>query len=73
MSPITLRVREVRETKGISQAELARQSGITRATINRIENKPVMTIDLGVLEKVADALGVDAALLIVHERGRARR
>lgn len=66
MSPITLRVQEVRGTKGISQAELARRSGVTRATINRIENAKVTSIDLGVLEKIADALGVDAALLIVH-------
>jgi transcriptional regulator with XRE-family HTH domain len=59
---------------GISQAELARRSGITRATINRIENAKVTSIDLGVLEKVAAALQVDPALLIDSgTRGRTRQ
>jgi transcriptional regulator with XRE-family HTH domain len=69
MSPITIRLREVRESKAISQAELARRAGVTRATINRIENARVTSIDLVVLEKLADALDIDAALLLVH-RGR---
>lgn len=72
MSPLGLRIREAREAKGWTQAELAQKAGIRRATVNRIENQRIYTIDLAVLEKLADALGVDPALLIVRESGKRR-
>jgi transcriptional regulator with XRE-family HTH domain len=68
--PVTIRLREVREAKGLTQAGLARASGVPQPTISRIE-RGTSAIDLGVLERLADALGVDAALLIRHDRGRA--
>jgi transcriptional regulator with XRE-family HTH domain len=51
---------------GITQAALADQAGVRRATVNRIENARVTAIDLGVLEKIADVLGVEPGFIIVR-------
>jgi transcriptional regulator with XRE-family HTH domain len=66
MSPLRLRVKELREALGLTQAELAERAGVRRATVNRIENARVTAIDMDVLERLGDALGVDPALLIVR-------
>lgn len=66
MSPLRLRVRELREALGLTQAELADRAGVRRATVNRIENARVTAIDLGVLEKIADVLRVEPGFIIVR-------
>ncbi|MGH7498122.1 MAG: helix-turn-helix domain-containing protein [Gemmatimonadales bacterium] len=68
VSPISFRLQELREGKGLSQAELSRRSGVPQSTISRLEAAETGSIVLANLEKLADALGVNAALLIVHER-----
>ena len=67
MSPLMLRVRELREALRLTQAELADRAGVRRATINRIENAHVTAIDLEVLEKIADALRVEPGFIIVRK------
>lgn len=69
MSPLVLRVRELREALGLTQAELAERASVRRATVNRIENARVTAIDLEVLEKIADALGVEPGFIIVRASG----
>jgi transcriptional regulator with XRE-family HTH domain len=69
MSQLVLRVRELREALGLTQAELAERARIRRATVNRIENARVTAIDLDVLEKLADALGVEPGFIIVRSAG----
>ncbi len=64
MSPLTVRIRELRNGLGLSQAALAERAGVRKATVNRIENQRVTAIDLSVLEKLARALGVPAGVLI---------
>lgn len=66
MTPVTLRLREVRESKGLSQARLAKLSGVAQPTISRLEAGKLGTINLKHLEKLARALGVNAAVLIDH-------
>ena len=56
---LTLRVREFREAAGLTQADLAERAGVRRATVNRIEKQRIKAIDMGVLEKLADALGIE--------------
>lgn len=63
MSPVQLRVRELRQALGLTQAQLADTAGVRRATVNRIENHRVTAIDLVVVEKLAGALGVDPGFL----------
>ena len=69
MTPIALRVKELREAKGWSQAELSDKAGIRRATVSAIENDQTTGIDFETLEKLARALEVDPGYLIV-KRGR---
>jgi transcriptional regulator with XRE-family HTH domain len=69
MAPVTVRLKELREARGWTQSDLARESGVPQPTISRIE-KGTSAIDLGVLERLANALDIDAALLIQHKRGR---
>ena len=67
--PLVLRVRELREALGLTQAELAERAGVRRATVNRSENAHVTAIDLEVLEKLGDALHVEPGFLIVRAPG----
>ena len=69
MSPLMLRVRELREALGLTQAELAERAGVRRATVNRIEHARVTAIDLKVLEKLADALRVEPGFIVVRSPG----
>ena len=68
MTPVRLRLREVRESKGLTQAALSELSGVRRATISDIERGVTTGMDFVTLERLANALGVDAALLIEHTR-----
>jgi transcriptional regulator with XRE-family HTH domain len=73
MSPLRLRVAELRDAKGWTQAELAEKAGVSRATVNRIESDTNRRIDFDVLEKLAGAFGVEAGRLIVEDSPRSRR
>jgi transcriptional regulator with XRE-family HTH domain len=61
---IYIRVRELRLALGLSQAELAARARTRRATVSRLENSRVTAIDLDILEKLADALGVEPGFLL---------
>lgn len=67
LSPISVRLREVRKDRKLTQAELAEKSGVPQSTISRIEAGGTGSITLAHLESLADALGINAALLIVHQ------
>lgn len=67
MTPITLRVKELRVAKGWSQAELADRAEIRRATVSAIEANQTTGVDFDTLERLGKALGCDPAFLIVRE------
>lgn len=56
-------VRELRISKGWSQAELAAKAGLHRTSITRIERKKY-NVRILVIEHLANALGVSARDLI---------
>ena len=68
MAAIQVRVKELRQLKGWSQAELARQSGVGQSTISGIEAGNTDGVSLGIVEKLARALGCDPAYLITERR-----
>lgn len=68
MTPIRLRVRELRTALGWSQDHLAALAGVRQATISKLESGDVTSVRLETLERVANALGVDAAILVEHLR-----
>lgn len=51
------KVKELRQKRGWNQATLAQKSGITQATISRIESGKISQPKMGRLQKLADALG----------------
>ena len=61
---IYIRLRELRSALGLTQAQLAARAGVRRATVSRLENSQVGAIDLAVLEKLADLLGVEPGFLL---------
>ena len=71
MSPLGLRILQLREHHRWSQRELARRAGIRQATISHLESGRVKAINLEVLEKLAQALDVDPGYLIVKKGKRA--
>jgi transcriptional regulator with XRE-family HTH domain len=57
MALLTVHLRPVRLEKGWTQAELARRSGVDQSTISRIENGLTRGVGLGIVERLAGALG----------------
>ena len=64
MTPITLRLHALRQRRRLSQAELARRSGVSQATISRIEAGKTRGVDLATLDRLARALGVSPRSLL---------
>lgn len=64
MTPLQLRIAELRAVKGWTQEQLAETAGVSRVTVVRIESGRSRRVDLDVLEKLADALGVDPGYLV---------
>ncbi len=67
VTPIEIQIKELRDLKGWSQAELARRSGVGQSTVSRIEAGETSGISLGIVEKLASALGCDPGYLIVKK------
>lgn len=53
------KIKEIRESKGMSQKELADKSGISRVTIWALENNEEKITTTRTLTSLADALEVD--------------
>ena len=68
--PIHLRLREFRHALGLTQAELAARAGVRRATLSRLENSRVTSLDLSVLEKLSNVLGVEPGFLLFRTAPR---
>lgn len=66
MTPITLRLKELREARGLSQKALAKLAGVPQPTISRIESGRLPNVGLTIIEKLSEALEVNAARLVNH-------
>jgi transcriptional regulator with XRE-family HTH domain len=65
--PILLGLRRLRESKVMSQRELAAKAGVSPATIVRAERGEV--IRFVTIRRLADALGVSPESLVAGEHG----
>lgn len=61
------RIRELRESKGMTQTELAESSGITRVTIWKLETGEDEITTTRTLCKIAEALGVSVGELFLPQ------
>lgn len=73
MTPIRLRLRELRRARGWSQTELARRAGVRQATVSHLESGAAAKLSLEVLERLADALQVDPGYLLVRVSGGVKK
>lgn len=62
------RIKKLRESKGMSQAELASASGVPVATIESLERGEESQVLVGMCRKIADVLGVDLEYLLLAEQ-----
>jgi putative transcriptional regulator len=69
VTPIHIRLRELREARGLSQQALGDVAGVRQSAISQLESGTRKRVDLSILERLADALGVDKISdLLVLER-----
>ena len=62
------RIREIRESLGMSQAELCEKTGITRTTIWKLETGEDEVTTSRTLVRIADALGVTVGELFLPSK-----
>ncbi|TIO77149.1 helix-turn-helix domain-containing protein [Mesorhizobium sp.] len=65
-------LRTLRQAKGLSQEELAHQAGLDRTYISALERN-VYNASIDVVERLAEALGVDATELLKRPKAGLRR
>lgn len=75
MTPISLRLRELREAAELTQQGLADRAGVRQATISELENPDTDAgrVKLSTLERLADALGVEPSAPFLVEARRSQQ
>jgi len=68
---LRLRLRDARIARGLTQVQLGELADVGQKTISSLETRDVRTVDLPVLARLAEALELDPALLLVYERSPA--
>jgi transcriptional regulator with XRE-family HTH domain len=64
MTSLTVQLRPARLEKGWTQVQLARLSGVDQGMISRIENGQTRGVGFGIVERLAQALGVSSRMLL---------
>lgn len=73
MTPIRVRLRELRAKRGLSQQALGERAGVRQATISDLESGKSQRADFAVLDRLARALDVDIGDLLEREPEKRRR
>ena len=67
MSPLILTIREWRERRGMTQAQLAERVGVRQATISDLETGQSRRIELDLLDRLSRALRCKPADLLLRK------
>ena len=67
MTAVEIRLREVRKSMGLTQAQLAKKAGMAQGEISRIESSATM-ISLDVLDRLCRALKCEPGDILVRTR-----
>ncbi len=67
MTPVEIRLREIRKAAGLTQAQLARKAKLAQGEISRIESHATM-ISLDVLDRLCRALKCEPGDILVRKR-----
>ena len=62
-----LELKKCRLQAGLTQEQLAKESGISRITINKLENGFQTIIKSSTIIKLADALKINPQILLYHK------
>jgi len=73
MTPTVLNLAALRQKAGLTQTELAEAVGVRQATISDLETGKSRRIELDLLDRLASALRVHPASLIVRVEKAAKR
>lgn len=73
VTPIRIRLRELRDDRGLSQQALGDLAGVRQATISELESGKAKRVDFSTLDRLAKALGVEPGLLLERDSARKRR
>lgn len=73
MTPIRVRIRELREKRGWSQQQLGARANVRQATISELETGAIQRADFAVLDRLAQALDVEPGELLERERKKRYR
>lgn len=68
MTPIRVRLREVREGRGLTQQQLGDLAGVRQATISELETGEKKRLGLDVLDALCEALKCDPGELLEREK-----
>jgi transcriptional regulator with XRE-family HTH domain len=72
VTPITVRLRELRERRGLSQQGLAELAGVQQTAISELESGHNQRLDHGILQRLARALDVELTELVMLEPAKRR-
>ena len=72
MTPVRLRLRDLRAAKGLTQEQLAEIAQVRQATISDIENGNTDGVKFAVLDRLAKALDVEPGELLSTTRKRGK-
>lgn len=61
-------IKEVREEQGITQEELSKRIGISRAYLSKIENNKVKNVSFNLIFKIAEELNIEIEKIYVPVR-----
>jgi putative transcriptional regulator len=64
--PVEIRLKHVRESKGLSQYELAQNSGMSPQNIQKLEQGRAKGIQLDTLDALCEALGCEIQEILVR-------
>ncbi len=74
MSPIEIRLRELRKARGLTQVQVAEETGIDQSQISRIESGETTGMDFSVMERLCTVLRCEPGDLLKRTpRPRRRR
>jgi DNA-binding Xre family transcriptional regulator len=66
--PLFVRIRTLRKSAGWTLAQLVERSGVSRATIVRLEGERTKGVDFDTLDRIAQVFSVDPGSLIMRKR-----
>ena len=72
MSAIEIRLRELRKVRGLTQVQVAEQTGIDQSQISRIESGETTGMDFSVMERLCTVLRCEPGDLLERVRRRSR-